>query len=399
MNAMRTENPLSNRAVWLYAVAFIFYATNHMLIIGLPFFSQTLGAGSTEIGIIMGSYMFVSMFLRPVAGAIVDRFGSRNIFIIALVLNAIVLLSYTIENLWVFAVMRALQGAILAFFSMTIHLLIIDLLSDKERGQGLSLLSLSSMLPYTFVPALVLFMKDQVTMTTMLLMFAGLGFFNILLGIRLFRIMRDTSSDDTQAKKEKGEKEFDKGNKRIGKDIFFPSLVMLLASIVFSVSPTFLPLYLESQGQQTAPLYFLTETGVLILIRFFGRKYIPSSDSYPKWLLVALVACFTCSPALLSLSFSLPVLLTAAVCNGLALSLLYPTLMTYITFIVPEKVRGYSIGWFIAAADLGTSSGALLMGFLADFYSYRGMLITAAVLGAVTLLLSLLHRGQKAVNP
>ncbi|WP_139074857.1 hypothetical protein [Paenibacillus elgii] len=74
--------------------------------------------------------------------------------------------------------MRALQGAILAFFSMTVHLLIMDLLSDKVRGQGLSLLSLASMLPDTFVPALVLFMKSQVATTEMLLLFAGLGIIN-----------------------------------------------------------------------------------------------------------------------------------------------------------------------------------------------------------------------------
>ncbi|NOU62742.1 hypothetical protein GC096_01610 [Paenibacillus sp. LMG 31461] len=103
--------------------------------------------------------------------------------------------------------------------------------------------------------------------------------------------------------------------------MLFPSVIMLLASVVFSVAPTFLPLYLESQGMHSAPLYFLTETAVLILIRFFGRKHIPSSDTYPKWLVVPLIVCFTLSPALLAISISTPVF----VCSGLALSLLYPT--------------------------------------------------------------------------
>lgn len=389
------ENPFSNRAIWLYAVAFIFYATNHMLIIALPFFSQSLGAGQSQIGIIMGAYMFVSMFLRPVAGAIVDRFGSKNIFMIALLLNALVLVAYTAESLWAFAFMRALQGAILAFFSMTVHLLIMDLLSDKMRGQGLSLLSLSSMLPYTFVPALVLYMKDQVSMMQLLLLFAGLGFCNILLGFRLYRTIGDISPK--QPKTEKA-LPYEKGKGKAIRAIIFPSMVMLLASIVFSVAPTFLPLYLESSGIHSAPLYFLTETAVLIVIRFFGRKYIPSSQTFPKWLLVALVVCFTLSPALLSLSVATPVLLAAAVCNGLALSLLYPTLMTYISFVVPEQVRGYSIGWFIAAADFGTSFGAFAMGLLADRFSYDAMLSTAACIGAATLIVTLLFRGNKAVT-
>ncbi|MBB6674675.1 staphylopine family metallophore export MFS transporter CntE [Cohnella nanjingensis] len=397
MKSINLENPFNPRAVWLYVVALLFYATNHMLIIALPFFSQSLGAGQSQIGVIMGAYMFVSMFLRPVAGAIVDKFGSRNIFMIALILNAIVLFTYTLENLWAFAIMRALQGAILAFFSMTVHLLIIDLISDKARGQGLSLLSLASMVPYTFVPVLVLNMKDQVTMTQLLLLFAGIGCCNIVFGTGLFRNLEARAG---QPKSREGSENRGVGGslaRKTNSALLFPSLVMLLASIVFSVSPTFLPLYLESKGLHSAPLYFLTETAVLIFIRFFGRKHIPSSARYPKWLLVILIACFMISPALLMLSLSTPVLLAAAVFNGLALSLLYPTLMTYITFIVPAQSRGYSIGWFIAAADFGTSSGAFVMGWIAGAFSYQTMLGTAACIGAGTLLLSIAYRGKKKV--
>ncbi|WP_239616513.1 staphylopine family metallophore export MFS transporter CntE [Cohnella mopanensis] len=394
MNTAVKENPFSNKAVWLYVVALIFYGTNHMLIIALPFFSQALGAGKSEIGIIMGSYMFVSMFLRPFAGSVVDRFGPRKIFMVALVLNAIVLASYTMEHLWAFAVMRAIQGAIMAFFSMTVHLLIMDLLSDKARGQGVSLLSLASMLPYTFVPAFVLYMKDQVSMTQLLLMFAALGICNILFGSRLYSKIKDHAPKE---KKTQHISDLDGIKKRSMKAILVPSVVMLLASIVFCVAPTFLPLYLDSLGHDSAPLYFLTETAVLIFIRFFGRKHIPSSGAFPKWLIVILIGCFTISPLLLTLSLTTPILLLSAVFNGLALSLLYPTLTTYVSFVVPESVRGYSIGWFIAAADLGTSSGAFIMGWVADTYSYSDMLGVAGMIGAITFLLTILYRGRKTV--
>ncbi|RKP56303.1 MFS transporter [Cohnella endophytica] len=391
------DNPFNKRALWLYIVALLFYGTNHMLIIALPFLSQSLGASQSRIGIIMGAYMFVSMFLRPVAGAIVDRFGSRNIFMAALLLNAIVLAAYSIENLWAFAVMRALQGAILAFFSMTVHMLIIDLISDKARGQGLSLLSLASMVPYTFVPALVLYLKDQVTMTQLLLIFAGIGLCNIAFGSGLFRTL-GARAGQTSGEQNRDEDRHTVGSSNVSTPkIVFPSLVMLMASIVFSIAPTFLPLYLDSRGMNTAPLYFLTETAVLIFIRFFGRKRIPSSATFPRKLLIALIACFVLSPTLLFLSLSTPVLLASAVCNGLALSLLYPTLITYITFIVPERSRGYSIGWFIAAADFGTSLGAFLMGWLADAFSYPTMLATGAGIGVAALIVTFVYRGEKAV--
>ncbi|NOU62743.1 hypothetical protein GC096_01615 [Paenibacillus sp. LMG 31461] len=71
--------------------------------------------------------------------------------------------------------------------------------------------------------------------------------------------------------------------------------------------------------------------------------------------------------------------------------------MTYISFIVPAQVRGYSIGWFIAAADFGTSSGAFLMGWLAESFSFEMMLSIAAGLGGVTIILALSHQGRKKV--
>ncbi|MFC5406328.1 staphylopine family metallophore export MFS transporter CntE [Cohnella soli] len=397
MKPLNLDNPFNKRALWLYIVALLFYGTNHMLIIALPFLSQSLGAGQSRIGIIMGAYMFVSMFLRPVAGAIVDKFGSRNIFMVALVLNAIVLAAYSIENLWAFAIMRAFQGAILAFFSMTVHMLIIDLISDKARGQGLSLLSLASMVPYTFVPALVLYLKDQVTMTQLLLIFAGIGFCNIAFGSGLFRTLDARAGQLNVEKKRDEESESVIRSNTTIKRIVFPSIVMLMASIVFSMAPTFLPLYLDSKGINTAPLYFLTETAVLIFIRLFGRKRIPSSATFPRKLLLVLIICFVLSPVLLFFSLSTPVLLISAVCNGLALSLLYPTLITYITFIVPERSRGYSIGWFIAAADFGTSFGAFVMGAIADAFSYQTMLVTGACIGAVALVVTFVYRGEKAV--
>ncbi|GLX66926.1 staphylopine family metallophore export MFS transporter CntE [Paenibacillus glycanilyticus] len=383
MKLSSLDHPFNKKASWLYLVALLFYATNHMLIIALPFFSEQLGASQSDIGMIMGAYMFVSMFLRPVAGAIVDKLGSRNLFMITLVLNAIVLALYSIETLWAFAVMRALQGAILAFFSMTIHLLIIDLVSDKARGQGISMLSLASMLPYTFVPALVLYMKDHISMTQVLLLFTAIGACNILFGTGLFRSLRYDAKRQVVTNIKPSEAT---SIRTANRAIIFPAVIMLLASVVFCVAPTFLPLYLESIGLHTAPLYFLTETAVLILIRFYGRKYIPNSSVLPTWLIIPLIACFMLAPMLLFVSLSTPVLLVSALCNGIALSLLYPTLMTYITFVVPEQSRGYSIGWFIAAADLGTSCGAYLMGWLADEYSYKAMLATAACIGGAALL-------------
>jgi MFS family permease len=81
----------------------------------------------------------------------------------------------------------------------------------------------------------------------------------------------------------------------------------------------------------------------------------------------------------------LPLLLLAAVCNGIALSMLYPTLVTYVSFVVPERFRGRGIGLFIAAADFGTSVGTMGLSLLAGAHSYEAMFAGCFLTGAAAL--------------
>lgn len=71
---------------------------------------------------------------------------------------------------------------------------------------------------------------------------------------------------------------------------------------------------------------------------------------------------------------------------GLAQAMLYPTLTTYLTFVLPESKRNVQIGLFIAMADLGVSLGGVMLGPVADLLSYSWMYMICAILGAGLLL-------------
>jgi MFS family permease len=136
----------------------------------------------------------------------------------------------------------------------------------------------------------------------------------------------------------------------------------------------------------------LTETAVLITLRFFGRKMIPTDRRFPFKIVIMLIFLMTTAAFLVRMAESLPVVLLAAVCNGIALSMLYPTLLTYVSFIVPERFRGRGIGLFIAAADFGTSVGIWGLSLVASSYSYEVMFSCCIVIGAAALLLILFFK-------
>lgn len=395
MNAIRPpetvlqDRPFGPKAIQIYLVAILFYTTSHILLILLPLSSHKLGASPAQIGLIMGAYMFTSMFLRPVAGKIVDKFGTKRIFAAALILNALIISLYLFQELWVFALLRILQGVILSFFSMVSHLMIIEVLPTKARGQGLSLFSLSSMLPYTYGPFLALYFADKVPMTYIFMGLIPLSLTTLIIGMNL-RLPELRRRENLQTDNLHDIRDTYEGWK--DRKLLLPSVIMLLASAIIGTVAAFLPLYLEKRGLPFAGLYFLTETAVLITLRYFGRKMIPTDGRFPFKIVVMLIFLMTTATFLVRMAESLPVVLLAAVCNGIALSMLYPTLLTYVSFIVPERFRGRGIGLFIAAADFGTSVGIWGLSLVASSYSYEVMFSCCIVIGAAALLLILFFK-------
>ncbi|UUZ94070.1 MFS transporter [Paenibacillus sp. P25] len=342
MNALQTpvtapqEQPFGTKAVRIYLAALLFYTANHILLILLPLSSHRLGASPSQIGMIMGAYMFTSMFLRPVAGKVVDTFGMTRIFTAALVLNAAVISMYLIQELWVYALLRMMQGVILAFFSMISHLLVMKVLPEKSRGQGLSLFSLASMLPYTYGPFLALYMAGKVPMSYIFMGLIPISLATLFIGLNL----RVSELDGPHSPETANPESRDPYKGWKDRRSLLPSAVMLLASAVIGTVAAFLPLDLEQRGLPYAGMYFAAETGVLITLRFLGRKTIPTGGRFPVRMIAVLVALITIAVSLVRIADSAPVVLLAAVCNGIALSMLYPTPLTYVSFIVPERYRG-----------------------------------------------------------
>lgn len=75
---------------------------------------------------------------------------------------------------------------------------------------------------------------------------------------------------------------------------------------------------------------------------------------------------------------------------GIAQALLYPTLTTYLSFVLPHNNRNVLLGLFIAMADLGVSLGSFIMGPIADIYSYSFMYMICAGLGVMMIFLRMI---------
>jgi MFS family permease len=165
----------------LYLLVLLYFSANAILNVIIPLHGESLGANNTTIGIIMGAYLFTTMFFRPWAGQIIQRHGSIKVLRTILIVNGLALTLYTVTGLSGYFFARMLQGVSTAFFSMALQIGIIDALPEKDRSQGISLYSLFSYIPGIIGPIIALGIWNE-GMDNFTLMMIGIAVITGLVG-------------------------------------------------------------------------------------------------------------------------------------------------------------------------------------------------------------------------
>ncbi|MBO2942876.1 MFS transporter [Paenibacillus sp. F411] len=386
----------------LYLLTLLYFSANAVLNVMIPLQGNALGASNTAIGIIMGAYLFTTMLFRPWAGRLIQKYGPVTILRSILIINGAALILYTISGLEGYFVARMLQGAVTAFFSMALQIAIMDALPEKDRGQGISMYSLCSYIPGILGPLLALGLWQTGSMSGFAFVMIGIAVFTGWVGFTVV-IKEEPVEDKEQSSAKKTSIGASFKQVFLNRDLLRCSIIMLVASMIFGAVTTFIPLYAQEVKHGEAWLYLMLQAAVVVASRFTLRKKIPSDGrwhaSYVAWVLLLLTLAAVCTGAASSLGAA--VFYAGALLMGVSQAMIYPSLTTYLTFVLPAEQRNVLIGWFIASADLGVSMGSVLMGPLADLFSYGVMYGVCAVLGGSLILFAFgaPHRERNPQQP
>lgn len=365
----------------LYVLVLLYFSANSLLNVIIPLKGESFGATNTTIGLIMGSYLFTTMFFRPWAGHIIQKHGPIKVLRIILIINGFALILYTFTGLGGYLVARMLQGVSTAFFSMALQIGIIDALPEKDRSQGISLYSLFSYIPGIIGPLLALGIWQ-----------GGMEYFTVvMIAIAIFIGVFGYSANIDNAKsksiKESSNHGVDIFNSfgQLVKNphLFKCSVLMLTGSIVFGAITIFIPLYAAELTSSNAGIFLMLMAGTIVIARFTLRKKIPSDGKWHSFFMMGNMLLLAVGALCVSFAINGGAILfyVGACLMGTAQALLYPTLTTYLSFVLPQVNRNVLLGLFIAMADLGVSLGGVIMGPIADTSSYSFMYMICAGLG------------------
>lgn len=375
----------------LYILVFFYFSANAILNVIIPLKGEAWGASNTQIGLIMGSYLFTTMFFRPWAGQKIQKYGPVKVLRAILIINGLALILYTFTGPIGYLAARILQGMSTAFFSMALQIGIIDALPEEDRSQGISLYSLFSYIPGIIGPLAAIGIW-QGEMESFAYVMIGIVAVTGLVG---YSVKWDGKGEPLN--KGSGIDTFRSYAELIRNPHLFKSgMIMLISSIVFGAVTTFIPLYAMELRGTSAGIYLMIQAATVVMSRFVLRKRIPSDGRWHgSFMMMTMLILMVASLSVASSPITGVVpFYMGAVLMGVAQALVYPTLTTYLSFVLPRDQRNVLLGLFIATADLGVSMGSVLMGPLADFFSYSIMYVICAFAAGAMVLFSSNRRGR-----
>jgi DHA1 family multidrug resistance protein-like MFS transporter len=121
----------------------------------IPFYMESLGAGGTELGLLVASYAVMRLICAPVWGSISDRVGRKPIMMIGILGYGITMVLFGLATeLWMLFAARILSGILSSATSPTTMAYIGDSTSEEDRGGGMGILGAAVGLGTIFGPAL-----------------------------------------------------------------------------------------------------------------------------------------------------------------------------------------------------------------------------------------------------
>ena len=365
---------------------FSFFGSFFYLVSVLPDYVDSIGGQEWHVGLIVGGFNIVPLFLRPFAGRWSDG-GHRLIMMrVSLVIFAGSLaLMVLSENIWSLLALRVVQGIGMAMFPTAAGSMVAEIIPLPRRGEGVGFFGMATSLSQMTFPALGVVIANAWGFDAIFTVAAVTSAVTILLTLPI----REPSPHPGRARGE-----------LLPRRALFPMLVFLTVTFSFGAAAAFLPLLSDERNLGNVGLYFLVGGAVAVVTRpmsgALSDRIGRISIVLPGLLISALgMWVLTQAPDLL-------MMLVSGALGGLGLGTVHTGLFALSLDRVAETQRGGATAVFQIAWDIGGLLGGTLLGLVASAINIEAVFWVASVflLSGMVILLGGRARGWTSVqNP
>lgn len=370
--------------VIIFLVAFLVYCSNQMVGATISKFANYMGATSTLIGTVAGSFQMVALLIRPISGQTVDHANKKKLlfFSMFIILISTVGLTFssTVTSIILF---RGINGLGWGIGSTLLMTLATNFFPKEKTNTGIAIYSMGQTIAQAIAPTIALSIVDMQG-------FNNLYKYNsvLMLGaciLTLFVQIEDTS--------DKNYKYSFKLENMIAKEAILPATLQFCNQISNAAITAFLVLYAEEIGIVNVGFYYTIRACIL-----FAFRPLIASLADRLGTNRVLVPC----EILQILSFAALVVaqgsfefVISAIFMGISMSGSHPALMSLCMNSVEKERRGVASNTNYLVTDLGGFLGSNVAGAIAGFVGYRSLFAIFIIPLVICLLIYLLFIKKK----
>ncbi|MEY8531496.1 MFS transporter [Lactobacillus taiwanensis] len=371
---MKKRQSIYTKDVILVMAASFFFMFSVMFVTPLiNGYAISLGASAVFAGIITGIMSVVSMFLRPVAGNLTDRFSKYSLSFIGGVLILIGVAGYCFSPsgnwLLLFRLING-TGFVLATVCMTTWLAF--LVPRSHVGEAMGFYGLMNALAMALAPALAINLYKVIGYKSALWL-AVLA--TILMIVSIQFVGNHAKPKIIQNKKRK--------IKIIQKDAIPVAMLTTFFAIPYFITQADVVVYVERQRFSIAVGYFFVIYAIaLLLIRIVLKKYFDLIRfgiwfwlSLISMILFLIIATFMVNNWLMGL---------AAIMLSIGYGVIYSVNQSTALMLAPIEEQGLASSTFYLGLDIGMAAGPMIGGVtaqnLAPNYFYPVLLVIVPII-------------------
>lgn len=371
---MEKKQSIYTKDVILVMAASFFFMFSVMFVTPLiNGYAISLGASAVFAGIITGIMSVVSMFLRPVAGNLTDRFSKYSLSFIGGVLILIGVAGYCLSPsgnwLLIFRLING-TGFVLATVCMTTWLAF--LVPRSHVGEAMGFYGLMNALAMALAPALAINLYKVIGYKSAL----WLAVVAAILMIISIQFVGDHAKPKINSSKKRK-------IKIIQKDAILIALLTTFFAIPYFITQADIVVYVERQHFSIAVGYFFVIYAIALLLIRIGLKKYFDLIRFGFWFWLSLIATIL---FLIVAAFMVNnwLMVFAAIMLSIGYGVIYSVNQSTALMLAPIEEQGLASSTFYLGLDIGMAAGPMIGGVtaqnLAPAYFYPVLLVIVPII-------------------
>ncbi|MDR5587612.1 MFS transporter [Clostridium aquiflavi] len=369
----------------------------NLLLSTISIYTKQITNVDTYAGMMTGAFTLAALFIRLLAGKLLDKVGRRKILILGVAITALSTISYlAINNIQMIILLRIFQGFGFGISSTAVATIVTDVTPKSRMLEGIGYSGVGITITTAIGPsiALALVGKSYENFRLLFITTTVVAIITILISLKL------SYSENTTKTQLNEENNKDNAEEKVNeRNMLVPAIILFLAAVAESTILAFTALYGIELGFSNIGLFFTINALGILASRLFINQIV-SKFGTNAVLSYGLII-FSVSIFGMSIVKTMPQLIIFGFLCGIMMGSLLPIINLMILDSVSENKKGMANAIYYALLDGGYGVGSIIWGEVVMDYGYRSIYAYAGVtliIGVVIFTIYLMKSRKLVLN-